>query len=231
MRRGVEPLAPDEVEREETGTTILFPISVSAPSRGTSATTPFGVLISERSPKVAPKPSGNLGLEDAIPLGLVAPERDLISSRRDASSCRPRIPTGFRRKAQGLRATSYPGSASLKYGQPQRGCGESAARLVRPRWGRAVMGRLSWVCTHGYSYSSPLGTDRGGRWFSAFPTHKKQKRGWREPASLNISRFLDAPPNGRARCCFPRGLSNPFRPCLDHGRRRLGPVFPFPALR
>jgi hypothetical protein len=44
---------------------------------------------------------GNLGLEDATPMRLFSLERDLISSRRDAASCRPRIPTGFRPKAQG----------------------------------------------------------------------------------------------------------------------------------
>ncbi len=66
---------------------------------------------------------GNLGLVAAIPLGLFAYERDLISSPRDAASRRPRIPTGFRPKAQGLRGTSYPGSWSPQYRQPRRGCG------------------------------------------------------------------------------------------------------------
>src|SRR6266849_7789849 len=27
--------------------------------------------------------------------------------------------------------------------------------------------RSPWVCTHGYSYSSPLGTDGGGSWLDA----------------------------------------------------------------
>jgi len=110
------------------------------------------VSISEPEPKVAPNHRGNLGLEGAIPLGLPKCGCRVALTRRAAagiparffsqSSLRagcpavaaapargPRIPTGFRPKAQGCAGPGrtgdqrYPGSSSNQYFQPQRGCG------------------------------------------------------------------------------------------------------------
>ncbi len=60
----------------------------------------------------------------AIPLGLFAPERDSISSRRHALAPSGN-PNGIPSQSPGLRGTSYPGSSSTKHPQPQRGCGPS----------------------------------------------------------------------------------------------------------
>jgi hypothetical protein len=67
---------------------------------------------------------GNLGLEDAIPLGLFVRQRDSTSSRRHPSAPSEN-PNGIPSQSPGLRGTSYPGSRSVKHHQPQRGCGPS----------------------------------------------------------------------------------------------------------
>src|SRR5713101_2712864 len=92
---------------------------------------PFGVVfISERSPKVGvPRQPG---LEDTIPLGLVAPELDLISSRRDPSFCRPRIPTGIRPKAQDCEARATLGQRPSNMINPNGVATDIAGSVAMP---------------------------------------------------------------------------------------------------
>ena len=88
----------------------------------------------------------NLGLEVAIPLGLktdsgahvkledVYVRHNLISSRRHRPTfcialAPSENPNGIPAQSPGLRGTSYPGSASAKNSQPQRGCGHSVLNV------------------------------------------------------------------------------------------------------
>src|SRR5438034_7222654 len=100
--------------------------SARAPGFGHNA---VGVVsTSQRAPKVGAG-RANLGLKDAIPLGLFAHERDSISSRCLAIE----NPNGIPSQSPGLRGTSYPGSSARNL--PNRNA--VATRAFRPRtWAR-----------------------------------------------------------------------------------------------
>src|SRR5439155_1359746 len=93
------------------------------------------VSTSQRAPKVGAG-RANLGLKDAIPLGLFAHERDSISSRCLAIE----NPNGIPSQSPGLRGTSYPGSSARNL--PNRNA--VATRAFRPRtWARP---QRRWRC-------------------------------------------------------------------------------------